>query len=101
MYYVTTKDFETYSETRLFFDPGFAVIDSFLVCDRDRYMLVTKDETKNPEPKKNLFVATALSAEGPYEKIAEPFSPDWVEGPAVLKIRDRWLPSRVLVTTPC
>lgn len=91
MYYVTTKDFETYSKTRLFFDPGFAVIDSFLVRDGDSYVLVTKDETKNPVPKKNLFVATARKAEGPYKKIAEPFSPDWVEGPAVLKVGDRWL----------
>ena len=91
MYYVTTKDFETYSKTCLFFDPGFAVIDSFLVRDDDRYVLVTKDETKLPEPEKNLFVATAPLAEGPYKKIAEPFSPDWVEGPTVLKVGDRWL----------
>jgi len=91
MYYVTTKDFETYSETRLFFDPGFAVIDSFLVRDGERYVLVTKDETRFPEPKKNLFVATASAAEGPYQQASKPFSPDWVEGPSVLKVGDRWL----------
>ncbi len=91
MYYVTTKDFQNYSKTRLFFDPGFAVIDSFLVRDGKRYILVTKDETKNPEPEKNLFVADADSASGPFEQIAEPFSPDWVEGPAVLRVGDRWL----------
>ena len=91
MYYVTTKDFKTYSETRLFFDPGFAVIDSFLVRDGNRWVLVTKDETRFPEPKKNLFVATASAAEGPYQQTSKPFSPDWVEGPSMLKVGDRWL----------
>ncbi|TWU37127.1 family 43 glycosylhydrolase [Novipirellula artificiosorum] len=91
IYYVTTKDFLTYSETRLFFNPGFAVIDSFLVKDGDRYLLVSKDETRFPEPTKNLFVASADQAEGPYQVLAEPFSPEWVEGPSVLKVKDQWL----------
>ena len=91
MYYVTTRDFETFSETRLFFDPGFAVIDSFLVKSDDRFVLVTKDETKFPEAQKNLFVATAAKAEGPYEVLDKPFTPNWVEGPAVLKVDNRWL----------
>jgi hypothetical protein len=91
MYCVTTRDFESYSKTRLFFDPGFAVIDSFMVRDGDRWVLVTKDETRYPEPKKNLFVAMAERAGGPYRQVGKPFSPDWVEGPALLKVGDRWL----------
>ncbi|TWT85156.1 Arabinoxylan arabinofuranohydrolase precursor [Planctomycetes bacterium CA13] len=91
MYYVTTKDFESYSETKLFYDPGLAVIDSFMVRDGDRYILVSKDETRFPEAKKNLFVATASTAEGPFERLGEPFSPDWVEGPSVLRVEDRWI----------
>lgn len=91
MYYVTTKDFENYSETRLFFDPGLPVIDSFMVRDGDRYVLVSKDETRFPEAKKHLFVSTGPTAEGPFEKLAGPFSPDWVEGPSVLRVQDRWI----------
>jgi hypothetical protein len=67
------------------------VIDSFLVRDGERYVLVTKDETRFPEPKKNLFVATASAARGPYQILGKPFSPDWVEGPSVLRVHDRWL----------
>ncbi len=91
MYCVTTKDFDTYTKTRLFFDPGFPVIDSFMARDGDRWILVTKDETRFPTPHKNLFVATAQQAQGPYRQESKPFSPDWVEGPAILKVQDRWL----------
>ncbi len=91
IYYVTTKDFTFYTRAKLLLDPGFPVIDSFLVRDQDRYVLVTKDETRFPEPKKNLFVAVSSQAEGPYEMLGKPFSPDWVEGPAVLKVGQRWI----------
>ena len=32
MYYVTTRDFEKFSETRLFYDAGFNVIDGTLLA---------------------------------------------------------------------
>jgi beta-xylosidase len=91
MYFVTTKDFRTFSKTRLFFDPGFPVIDSCLVRDGNRYVLVSKNETRFPEPQKNLFAAAAAAAQGPYQMVSKPFSPDWVEGPSVLRVGDRWL----------
>lgn len=91
IYYVTTKDFERYTETRLLLDPGFPVIDSFMVRDGKRWVLVTKDETRFPQPKKNLFISVAASAAGPYQKIADPFSPNWVEGPSLLRVGDSWM----------
>lgn len=91
IYCTTTKDFETYTKTRLFFDPGFPVIDSFIARHGDRFVLVTKDETRLPEAKKHLFMAESPAAEGPYTRIGKVFSPDWVEGPALLKVGDRWL----------
>lgn len=91
MYVTTTKDFASWTKAEVYFDPGVPVIDSFLVRDRDRYVLVTKDETELPEAKKHLFVATADAATGPFESTGEPFSPDWVEGPALLRVGDRWI----------
>ncbi|MCA9189780.1 MAG: glycoside hydrolase family 43 protein [Pirellulaceae bacterium] len=91
IYVTTTKDFAEYSPTRLFFDPGIPVIDSFLVQHDDQYVLITKNETRFPKPAKNLFVATSPRAEGPYQVRPQPFSPDWVEGPSVLRVGDRWL----------
>ena len=52
--------------------------------------LIVKDETKLPVAKKNLRVAWADQAEGPYGPASPPISPDWVEGPTVLKIGDSW-----------
>ena len=92
-YYTTTKDFESFTPTELFFDPGFAVIDGFIVPVEDGYRLVYKDETVKPEACKNLIVASADSVLGPYSGQREPISPPgvWVEGPSVLKVGDRWL----------
>ena len=90
IYCVTTKDFETYSETRLFYDDGFNVIDVTIVKDDDRYVMFVKDETRYPVAKKNIRVAFSDKLEGPYGHASEPISPDWVEGPTVLKIADTW-----------
>jgi beta-xylosidase len=90
MYYVSTRDFKTFGPTRLFFDPGFNVIDATIIKAGKRFYLIFKDERQNPV-KKNLRVAIADSAEGPYGQISEPFTRDWVEGPSAIKIGDDWL----------
>jgi hypothetical protein len=51
MYYVTTRDFKTFSQTRLFFDPGFNVIDATVIKSGKRYYMVFKDERQNPVQK--------------------------------------------------
>jgi len=90
VYYVTTSDFAGYSDTKLLFDGGFNVIDATLVQEADKYVLFVKDETKEPVARKNIRIATASGAEGPYGPASEPFSPDWVEGPTALKIGPYW-----------
>jgi hypothetical protein len=87
MYYTTTKDFETFSPTRLFFDPGFSVIDATLVPAADRVYLILKDETRHP-PKKHLQVAVGEDMRGPFSDLQPPFTPDglWVEGPTAVVI---------------
>lgn len=92
MYFTTTKDFETYAETRLFYEHGFNVIDSTITRDGERWLMVLKDETRYP-PAKNLRVATSHRATGPWSPASEPFSPEglWVEGPSCLKIGDSWI----------
>jgi beta-xylosidase len=91
IYFVTTKDFNTYSDTKLFYDDGFSVIDATLVKDGEKYVLFIKDETKKPVAKKNIRIARADAALGPYGHASKPFTPDWVEGPSVIKIGGRWL----------
>ncbi len=93
IYATTTKDFETFSPTRLFFDPGFNCIDSTLIMTGGRAVMFFKDETKFPKPVKNLRIATASSLSGPYQVEEQPVNPpgSWVEGPSALKIGDRMI----------
>lgn len=85
IYCVTTKDFKTFSKTKLFYDGGFNVIDATILPARGKYYLVVKDETKNPV-KKNLHLAVCDSPEGPYGKAGPAISDDWVEGPSGIQI---------------
>ncbi|MCX8038173.1 MAG: glycosyl hydrolase 53 family protein [Candidatus Sumerlaeia bacterium] len=88
MYYVTTKDFESFSPTRLFFDPGYSVIDSIIVPRRNDYVLVLKDERRDM---RRLRVAFGDSPFGPFRNISEPFTPPFTEGPSALQIGNEWI----------
>ncbi len=91
MYYVTTRDFETFSETKEFYNHGFNVIDGSLVEHNRTYYLFLKDETRYP-PQKNIRLATASSVEGPYTAASEPITGDyWAEGPTAIKIGEEWV----------
>ncbi|MCL2709397.1 MAG: glycoside hydrolase family 43 protein [Planctomycetaceae bacterium] len=89
-YYVTTKDFETFSPTKLYFDPGHNVIDAFLAKDGEQYLLFYKDETLRPEPKKSIHLAIGKSPTGPFEPQMEIGHRNWIEGPSAIIIGDYW-----------
>ncbi len=95
IYYVTTKDFQTFSPrgpARLLYDPGFNCIDACIVPDGRRYLMFLKDETNKPfVPQKNIKLAVADRAEGPYGPASPPITGNsWCEGPSALKIADEW-----------
>ncbi len=90
IYATSTPDFETFSPSRLFFNPGFNVIDATLLAAEGRFYLIFKDERKNPV-KKNLRYAVADKPDGPFGPPGEPFTGDWVEGPSAIKIKDEYL----------
>ncbi len=84
LYYVTTKDFETFSEPKLLYEPGFSCIDAVLVKrGAEDYVMVLKDNTR---PNRNLKIAFAKDAEGPYTPPSEAFTETFVEGPSVEKV---------------
>lgn len=90
MYYVTTKDFKSFSETLLFYDQGFNVIDGTLIKHADQYVLFLKNETRTP-PEKNIRIAYSKNLTSGYSNASEPITGDyWAEGPTVLKIDDYW-----------
>jgi len=89
MYYVTTKDFKTFSDTKLFFEPGFSVIDCVLLKRaKNDYVLVLKDNTR---PMRNIKVAFGKTPFGPFENISAPLTDYLSEGPTVLKKDNDWL----------
>ena len=91
MYFVTTKDFINFSETKLFYDQGFNVIDGSLIKEDGQYVLFLKDETKTP-PEKNIRIATSNELTGNYSKPTPPITGNyWAEGPTPIKIGDWWI----------
>ncbi len=93
IYCTTTKDFQAFTPTALFYDPGFSCIDATFLRADGKQGLVLKDETKFPEPAKNLRIATAETVHGPFGPLTAPFSPAglWSEGPTAIKIGDEYL----------
>ena len=90
IYSVTTKDFVPFSETRLFYDKGFNVIDATINRKGNQYIMFVKDETRTP-PQKNIRITTSKSLYGPYSGPSEPITGNyWAEGPASIKIDDTW-----------
>lgn len=101
MYYTTTRDFKTFAPTKLFYDPGFSVIDCQIlkvngkpltpsdgVRSGPAYVLLLKDNTR---PQRNIRVAFGESALGPWQNLSTNLTPPMTEGPCGLKIGDDWL----------
>ena len=93
IYCTTTKDFQAFTTTALFYDPGFSCIDATLLRADGRQWLILKDETKFPRPAKNLRLAAAETVRGPFGPLSDPFTPPglWSEGPTAVKIGGEYL----------
>ncbi len=97
VYYTTTKDFKTYTPTKLFLEPGFNVIDPVIVdlqpdAPTPKYAMILKDETKRPKLGKDLYVAFSDDLYSNNWKVQEkPFTPKWVEGPSLVKNGDDYV----------
>ncbi len=89
LYYTVTKDFKTFSPSKLYLDPGFSVIDAVIVKRAPKdYVLVHKDNTR---PERNIKVAFGTSPLGPWNKSSAPFTGNFTEGPSVAKVGKEWL----------
>ena len=88
LYSTTTRDFTNFTPAKLFFEPGFSVIDGFILQDGKGFVLLNKD---NSRPNLNLRVAFADSPLGAWRDESEPFTQKFTEGPCALKVGDDWL----------
>ncbi len=89
IYATATQDFVSFTPSRLYYDPGFSVIDATLARAFGQDWLLVKDETRYPAMK-YLRVAQASSFEGPFGALGAPITPSglWSEGPSVLQVGD-------------
>lgn len=91
MYYVTTKDFKTFSNTKLLYDMKFSVIDATILKDGRRFVMFLKNENDAPA-EKNLRIAFSKKLTGGYSEPTAPITGKyWAEGPTVLRTNDRWI----------
>jgi len=92
IYYCKTKDFQTFSESKLIYNHGFNVIDATLAKAGNQYIMFLKDETNTPfVPEKNIKMAFSSKTEGPYSSESKPITGKyWCEGPSAIKIAGNW-----------
>ncbi|HXD78426.1 MAG TPA: DUF4038 domain-containing protein [Puia sp.] len=89
LYCTTTKDFVSFTPARLFFDPGYSVIDPTIVQrGAHDFVLVFKDNTRQ---QRDIKVAFSDRAAGPYHDDSMAFTPEYTEGPTVAKVGSDWL----------
>jgi hypothetical protein len=84
----TTTDFLTFTPAKVFFDPGYSVIDATELpptAPGKPFTLIFKDERKTPL-EKHLLTATGPTAEGPWSNISKPISETWSEGAAIIPV---------------
>ncbi len=91
IYATTTKDFKSFTETKLFYEPGFNVIDASIKQDGDRYIMFVKNETEIPKAEKNISLVYSESMTGPYSLPEKTITGDyWAEGPSAIQIHGKW-----------
>jgi hypothetical protein len=92
IYSTTTRDFSTFTPTRLHYDGGFNVIDATMVQDGDSWLMFVKDETYQPKTEKNIRLIRAQTPDGPFSEPSPAItgSSYWAEGPSAIKVGDEW-----------
>lgn len=83
IFYMKTGDFINFSDTKLFFDPGYPVIDATILPVADSLIMVYKDERRWPL-RKQLRMAGARSVDGPWHTIGDTLTSSWTEGPSLV-----------------
>ena len=86
----TTSDFSHFSPPKIFFDPGYEVIDATMFHGKHKEYLVYKDQTRDPL-RYQVRYATGPTVEGPWTPVGGPITGSWSEGPSVLRVGDEYV----------
>ena len=89
IYYTTTKDFQSFTPSKLLFNADCVAIDSYLYHGMDDQYYVFFKADRRETPKRGIMVAKAAAATGPYvldPKMITPADEGWAEGPCALTV---------------
>lgn len=87
IYAVATRDFKSFSEPWVLFEPGYPVIDATIVPGPQGFDMFFKDERVRPL-RKQILRATGPSVRGPWKTQGDAFTEEWSEGPSALQVDD-------------
>ncbi|SEG53123.1 hypothetical protein SAMN05421819_3337 [Bryocella elongata] len=87
IWFSETKDFRDFSAPKIFFDPGYEVIDATMYHAGATEYLIYKDQTRDPQRYQER-VAKGPTVEGPWTPVGGPINDSWSEGPSAIKIGD-------------
>lgn len=88
IYSFITKDFNSFSQAKLLYNPNKNVIDATIIRVENKYWMFLKDETRTPV-EKNIKIAKSDSLAGSYSPLINAISQkEWIEGPSAIKINN-------------
>lgn len=91
-YYVTTKDFKTFSDPQLLIDPGFDHIDCTILRRDNEYLAVIKEgDMQKKGIHGPIHFLTADDPHGPWTLAEKPIVAEQAEGPALNQVGDKTL----------
>jgi len=87
IFYATTRDFQTFSDPALLFDPNYSVKDAVLLKDGNKFALLHNDNTF---PMQSLRVAFGPNPLGPWGPSRDAFTDKFVQEPAAIRLGEEW-----------
>ena len=86
-YYVTTKDFSTFSQPKVFLDPGFDHIDTTVIQEKGKWIAVFKEgDMQSSKRYGPIFHGVSDHALGPYTVVKAPILTERAEGPSLVSV---------------
>jgi hypothetical protein len=91
IWFSLTPDFQAFSKSAIFFDPGYVTIDATIFHGATGlYRLIFKQQTYDPLTFQER-VATGPTLEGPWSNISGPINESWSEGPSAIQVGKQYI----------
>lgn len=92
IYYTTTKNFNSFSETKVLYGGPTSVIDATIQKINGQYNMFIKDETYRSDKIKRIYRLTSNNLKEGYGELKQSITGDYnAEGPTLVKIKDEWV----------